>query len=139
MEDIKSYATLSLANDLSRTLKIFLLKLSDSNFTAKNKLFLDCCNLADDLQEFINSMNEFNKNPNAIKEVDALWYFSSDEITEKDTIDFVNKIKKYGFEKSIPKDAQAAMRSWAECEPSEENDKYLKAFAEIARLSLGIE
>lgn len=84
-------------------------------------------------------LNEFNKNPNAIKEVDALWYFSSDEITEKDTIDFVNKIKKYGFEKSIPKDAQAAMRSWAECEPSEENSKYLKAFTEIARLALGIE
>lgn len=125
----------SLSNELLQVLTKFQLKASES-MSGKDKLFLDCCNLADDLQEFING---FPQKLGEITRGQAISFWSDDTITGQNTIEFVSQIKEYGFHDSVPLDAQAAMRSWANCEPSEENGKYLKAFAEIARLTLGVE
>ncbi len=92
----------------------------------------------DRLAVLVSKLNEEEKTIKQLTKQQCINYWGEDNITEEDTNYFVKRIKEHGFHNSVPPDAQAAMRSWAECEPSEENGKYLKAFAEIARLALGI-
>lgn len=80
-----------------------------------------------------------NEKLGAITKGQAIGYWSDDTIQEYDTIDFISQIKEYGFHNSVPMDAQAAMRSWANCDATEGNAYYLKTFAEIAHAALGIE
>lgn len=82
-------------------------------------------------------MKEFNLDQ--VTRQHAINYWTSDNITEEDTNCFVDKIKNSGFHNSVPIDAQMAMKAWANCDATEANAYYLKAFAEIARAALGIE
>lgn len=67
------------------------------------------------------------------------YWQATEEDAEEDTNYFIKRIKENGFYKDVPLDAQAAIKAWANCEPLKQNRDFLKSFAEIARLTLGIE